>query len=142
MTSVIESKFVQVSTAVVSTAGVVGDLISQSPAREMLPDFYQEHGGNFGIPWLFVVATNIIGRLIEARGTKDGNQLVAEIGNKFRTWGTVLIIGINIGVESQFINNIKLLQENSRDFMVGAAAITLGWIVGTSVGKWAGKNIH
>jgi len=142
MTSLLETKAVQVTATAAGVVGVVADLVSQSPAREVLPAFYRESAGNFGIPWLFTVTTNIIGRLIEARGTRDGNRLVAEIGNKFRTWGTVLIMGIVIGVEGQFINNVKLLKENAGDFAVGVAAITLGWIVGTSVGKWTSRNIR
>lgn len=141
MSSFVESKVAQGGAIVASTAGVVADLIAQSPARELLPDFYEEHAGNFGIPWCFVVATNVIGRLIELRGERDGNKMIQEIGNKFRTWGTVLILGINIGVEGQFINNIKLLKEHAGDFLVGVSAITLGWIVGKSIGNWAGKHI-
>lgn len=125
-----------VGAEVVSILGVGADIVSQSKYRTLLPDFYENHAGNFGLTWCLVVVTNILGKLIERRGSMDENHLVKEIGEKIQTWGTILAIGINIGVESQFINNIDLLKANSGDFAVGMLAITVAAIVGNNIGNW------
>lgn len=118
---------------VVSVLGLGADIVSQSKYRTFLPDFYENHAGNFGLTWCLVVLVNILGKLIERRGSIDENRLVEEIGEKIQSWGTVLAVGINIGVESQFINNIDLLQANAGDFAVGMFAIAVGAIVGKNV---------
>ncbi len=118
---------------VVSVLGLGADIVSQSKYRTLLPDFYENHAGNFGLTWCLVVLVNILGKLIERRGSIDENRLVEEIGEKIQSWGTVLAVGINIGVESQFINNIDLLQANAGDFAVGMFAIAVGAIVGKNV---------
>lgn len=125
-----------VGAEVVSILGVGADIVSQSKYRTLLPDFYENHSGNFGLTWCLVVVANILGKLIERRGSIDENHLVKEIGEKIQSWGTVLAVGINIGVESQFINNIDLLQANAGDFAVGMFAIAVGAIVGKNAGNW------
>jgi hypothetical protein len=125
-----------VGAEIASILGVGADIVSQGKYRTLLPDFYEDHAGNFGLTWCLVVVTNILGKLIERRGSMDENHLVKEIGEKIQTWGTILAVGINIGVESQFINNINLLKANSGDFAVGLIAIAVGAIVGNNIGKW------
>lgn len=131
--------FINTALGVTSVAGIAGDFISQSPQREILPDFYQEQAGNFGLPWCLAVIVNMTGKILELRGATENNSSLIDLGNKIRNYGNAFIYGILIGVEGQFINNLDLLRENASDMVVGLIAITIGINAGK---RTADKILH
>jgi len=118
-----------------SVLGLLGDLVSQTGSRELLPDFYQESAGSFGFPWLIVVASNLLGEAYIDNGTKNNNQKMVNIGHEIKGVGLGLAIGLAFMVEAQFINRPELWQENAPDMIVGLIAITIGMKVNKMINK-------
>ena len=128
--NLLNSKTGQIIASSLVALGTGANSLSQSKYRDVMPDFIGEHVGNFGLSALPIVIAGITTKLIQERGRVSNNKKMETFGKNLYTWSIIFMLGVNTGVEGQFLNQLSLgrLKENIGYFSMGILAITLAAI--------------
>lgn len=125
---VLNSRPTQVISSTLLALGTAADILSQEGYRHAMPRIIGEHAGNFGLSALPIVISGMVSTLIQERGRITYNPKLEAFGRNLYTWSIVFMVGVETGVESQFINQSTLVKENTGDFSMGIIAIALAML--------------
>ena len=124
----INSKPTQIISSALLSLGTGADILSQSHYRNFMPRIIGTHAGNFGLSALPIVATGIISSLIQENGKLTNRPKLESFGKNLYTWSIIFMLGVEAGVEGQFVNRLALLKENAGDFSMGIIAMALAML--------------
>lgn len=122
---ILNSRPVQIASSTLVGLGTGADILSQSQYRHIMPRLIREPAGNFGLSSLPIITIGIVSSILQERGRLTDNPKLEAFGRNLYTWSVIFMVGVETGVESQFINHPALLKENIDDFSMGIIAIVL-----------------